>query len=185
MNIYFTSDTHFGHVRIIELSKRPFKDVDHMNEVLIQNWNSVVKPEDTIVHIGDFGMGPKIKHPEYMARLNGRKILIRGNHDQSPEKMLALGFAEVYLKLYMEIDGFKVYLSHIPIGNDRPETPDRYYPPEFVVAPDQPYDYWLCGHVHNTWARVGNVINVGVDVRGFKPVSFQELITAAYLQEGA
>lgn len=170
MTVYFTSDTHFGHKNIIEYTGRPWLDVPTMNDALIANWNSVVKPEDTIYHIGDFAMGPKVEHKGFMDRLNGRKILIRGNHDQSVAKMLALGFNEVHNSLLVRLDddgntvsdgGRLVYFAHVPTG----------------TAPE--YDIWICGHVHTAWKRSGNIINAGVDVWDYKPVTFRELLQAA------
>ena len=54
---FFTSDTHFGHANIINLCKRPFKDVNHMNDMLVENWNNVVTDDDTVFHLGDFAFG--------------------------------------------------------------------------------------------------------------------------------
>lgn len=54
---FFTSDTHFGHANIINLCNRPFKDVNHMNDMLVENWNSVVSDDDTVFHLGDFALG--------------------------------------------------------------------------------------------------------------------------------
>ncbi len=53
-NIWFTSDTHFGHANIIRFCDRPFKDIQEMNERLIANWNAVVRPGDSVYHMGDF-----------------------------------------------------------------------------------------------------------------------------------
>ena len=70
--IYYTADTHFGHKNIIKYCERPFKSASHMDEVIIKNWNAIVKPEDTIFHLGDFSME---KNPEriekWLSRLNG------------------------------------------------------------------------------------------------------------------
>ena len=55
--VFFTSDTHFNHTNIIRFCNRPFKDVIHMNETIIANWNSVVGPDDIIFHLGDFCLG--------------------------------------------------------------------------------------------------------------------------------
>lgn len=74
---YFTSDTHFSHTNIIKYCNRPFKSVEEMDEVLIANWNSVVKKTDQVFHLGDFGYNYKIAQ-----RLNGHKHLIWGNHDR-------------------------------------------------------------------------------------------------------
>lgn len=55
--VFFTSDTHFGHKAIIGFCDRPFSSVEEMTEVLVENWNSVVGPTDTIYHLGDFAFG--------------------------------------------------------------------------------------------------------------------------------
>lgn len=78
--IFFTSDTHFGHANIIKFCKRPFLNVDDMNEALVENWNKVV-PEDGIVfHLGDFAFGGSNVWNEITPRLNGQIHLILGNH---------------------------------------------------------------------------------------------------------
>ena len=82
MKLYVTSDTHFNHKNIIKYCNRPFNDVYEMNETLINNWNSVVTPEDIIYHLGDFGFGTKEELQEIFDRLNGYKYLIMGNHDR-------------------------------------------------------------------------------------------------------
>lgn len=55
--VFFTSDTHFNHTNIIRFCSRPFKDVEHMNETLIANWNRVVGPDNIVFHLGDFCLG--------------------------------------------------------------------------------------------------------------------------------
>jgi calcineurin-like phosphoesterase family protein len=177
MNTMFTSDTHFGHANIIEYCGRPFDSVWYMNDTMIRNWNEVVGPDDTLIHIGDFAMAPKAVVAELLAKLHGRKILIRGNHDKSIEVMKSLGFAEVYDRLEIDLDGYHLYLSHIPV----PVDPGRYkrkYKACFTPDPPKYYDYWLCGHVHERWLRKGKIINVGVDQWGFTPVTLQQLIAA-------
>ncbi len=111
MNIWFTSDLHFGHKNILQFEKehRPFSTLEEMHEVLIQNWNSVVKPKDKIYVLGDFAFG---KHNIPIARrLNGHKRLILGNHDSYP--------VEKYLPFFEKIYGLKYWehciLSHAPL----------------------------------------------------------------------
>jgi len=178
--IFFTSDTHFNHANILRYCPRPWSTVEEMNEGLIQNWNSVVGQEDTVYHLGDFAMGDRSKVPEILSRLNGRIILVRGNHDFSK----SLGcFQEIHQHLVLEIDGHKFEVAHDP-GHLR-----------------QDCDFAMCGHVHTQWAKreVGEVIeadtvsdhryqhprivptvpiyNVGVDVRGYRPRTVQEILS--------
>ncbi len=82
MTTFFTSDTHFSHARIIELSNRPFRDVQHMNEMLIKNWNDRVGPDDHVYHLGDVALGSFEDSIKCVARLNGIKHLVVGNHDR-------------------------------------------------------------------------------------------------------
>ena len=80
-NIYVTSDTHFNHKNIIEYCNRPYSSVEEMNKAIIDNWNSVVKDEDTVYVLGDFCLGGKEAIKELCSQLKGHKILIKGNHD--------------------------------------------------------------------------------------------------------
>lgn len=73
--IWFTSDTHFGSERTLELSKRPFKTVEEMDKTIIDNWNLVVGKDDVVYHLGDFGCYERVKE------LNGNIILICGNYE--------------------------------------------------------------------------------------------------------
>lgn len=159
MSTFFTSDTHFGHSDIIQFSNRPFFDVSDMNAALIDHWNKRVSTSDVVYHLGDFAMG-RFGH-KFFSELNGYKVLVRGNHDQSVTRMLDMGWNEVHNGLKIELDGFRLQMTHKP-----PQNPKQALK----------VDYWLCGHVHQAWKRKGNVINVGVDVRNYQPVILQELI---------
>lgn len=75
--IWFTADTHFGHQRTLELSKRPFKTEEEMDSTMIKNWNSVVGKDDTVYHLGDFGAYENIN------KLNGNISLILGNYERN------------------------------------------------------------------------------------------------------
>jgi len=164
---FFTSDTHFNHVNIIGYSSRPFKDVAHMTEGLVENWNSVVSPSDTVYHLGDFGMGDKSQIPVVRKRLNGRIILVRGNHDcKHNGKLLPFvesgGFEEIHTELTTTVDGMKVFMRHEP---------------KMDFVPDENAALHLCGHVHESWNRVGSIINVGVDVNDYRPVTLDQLVS--------
>lgn len=79
---YWTSDTHFGHQRIIELADRPFSSVEEMNRELIDRWNDTVRPTDEVWHLGDVAMGTIAESLPLVKRLHGKKRLIIGNHDR-------------------------------------------------------------------------------------------------------
>lgn len=80
--IYFTADLHLGHEGIIRACQRPFQSADEMDRAIVQNWNQTVARNDEIYILGDFTMKPASEAHEYLKRLNGRKYLIRGNHDK-------------------------------------------------------------------------------------------------------
>lgn len=178
MGIYFTSDTHFNHENILSFCHRPFTGLNSMNEGLIENWNSRVNKDDTVYHLGDFAMGPKELHAGFLKRLNGKKILVRGNHDSKKHHIAYLTeglWQAVTTHVLEQIDGLNIYMSHIPPKEVDPYK-DRYYPPDLTTQPFPIYDYWLCGHVHEAFDRKDKVINVGVDVRQYKPKTLQELL---------
>lgn len=164
--IWFTSDTHFGHARIIELSGRPFKDVSHMNEMLVHNWNSVVVPDDRVFHLGDVALGPIMDSLKYISRLNGEIVLLDGNHDRRfmakndeqrakwEQIYLDAGFARIHpnLALY-NFDGLPTLnLSHFPYEGDSHDG-DRF---ESKRLDDNGIPL-LHGHTHEpgvvTWTR--------------------------------
>jgi len=80
MNTWFTADTHFGHAKILEYGRKGFTSVNDMDQKMIEGWNSVVRPEDEVWHLGDFCLGQKHRAPEYFYALAGIKRLILGNH---------------------------------------------------------------------------------------------------------
>ena len=94
---YFIADTHFGDGNIIRYENRPFASVQEMDTAMIAKWNQVITDEDTVYVIGDFSAyHDEEKDRELLNRLNGKKILIIGNHDmhRNSEEWRALGFME-------------------------------------------------------------------------------------------
>ena len=167
--IYLTSDTHFGHANIIGYCDRPYKDTYLMNKALTENWNSVVTPEDTVYHMGDFAFGGIKK---YIPHLNGKIILVRGNHDRDSDiKDCGL---EIVQNLDFEYGGLKFKFNHRPVFTAG--TVDPYNDGERRSKIDlDKYDWIICGHIHEKWKVMQKNINVGVDVWGFKPISFEEI----------
>ncbi len=81
MNFYI-GDTHFGHKSVLEFDSRPFADVEEMDKVMIQRWNSRVQKDDNVYIVGDFAYRNKQPEEWYLEQLNGHKYLIIGNHDR-------------------------------------------------------------------------------------------------------
>jgi calcineurin-like phosphoesterase family protein len=117
-SVFLTSDTHFGHTNICKFTTadgkpvRPWDNADEMDEALVANWNSVVRPGDKVYHCGDVVINKKAL--KTLGRLNGDKVLIRGNHDI---------FADAdYLQYFRSLRGYHVMngciLSHIPVHPD-------------------------------------------------------------------
>lgn len=173
---WFTSDHHFGHVNIIDFVPRPFRSVNHMNEMLVTGWNGHVLPDDDVYVVGDFAMG-QIDHTiHYAERLNGNKYLIPGNHDRcwkgraDSARWLPVyeqvGFTVLDSSHVIEIGGTPVLLCHFPYHGDNPGKPDRY-------TGNRPTDegLWLIhGHTHSREAWTGDrMIHVGVDAWAYHP----------------
>ena len=112
--IYIISDTHFSHRNIIEYCNRPYEDIETMNKDIVQKWNSIVNPEDVVIHLGDVGFGLVEQLQPLIHSLNGYKILIRGNHDtkRGIDSWKNIGFDEVYKKKEVSI---KEILGRCPL----------------------------------------------------------------------
>lgn len=183
--VFWTSDTHFSHRRIIEYTNRPFSSIEEMNETLIRNWNSVVPPEGIVFHLGDFAFGTPAQWQEIRERLNGHIHLILGNHDlknwtEHKERLLDM-FDSVCHKRYVQVGNRKILMNHEPLLT-------------FSGAYKEKNPTWeIFGHVHLSPYRNGldlsrlNICfptqyDVGVDLNNFTPVSFWELHRRIELQ---
>lgn len=172
-NIFFISDTHFGHDNILNFKRedgtplRTFTSGLEMDEHMVERWNAVVRPQDHIYHLGDVSM----KRPKYVAgllgRLNGHKRLVRGNHDiYRTKEYIEVGFEEIYG--VRVIDG--LLMTHIPV---HPQSLGR-----FVAN--------VHGHIHDrvvmkaasVWAGEQpdpRYINIAVEQIDYTPVSLEWL----------
>jgi len=118
-NIFLLGDPHLSHVGMVMFKRddgsplRPFSTIEEHDETMIENWNSVVRPHDKIYVLGDLVMKAK-KQIHIMDRLQGKKVLIKGNHD--------IGELKVYLPYFYDIRAFHVLdnfaITHIPIHPD-------------------------------------------------------------------
>ena len=182
---WFTSDTHFFHSKVIEFCNRPWATVAEMNEGLIANWNARVDKRDKIYVLGDFCFGSHNRPKEILPRLNGYKVLVRGNHDHAARKMLEAGFDSVIENETLRLhDGTNVLLSHFPFYPGAYESHladyaghelDVRYLYKRIMRPGD--GTWLLhGHVHTQWQVWERQINVGVDVHDWKPVHVDWII---------
>lgn len=117
--IFITADLHLGHANIIRYCGRPYRDVNEMNEDLIRRWNSVVSDNDRVFFLGDFALGDTERTIRWGQRLNGRKVMIYGNHDHhKPKVYYEAGFEHVS-KWPIVIQN-RFLLSHAPMfaGSD-------------------------------------------------------------------
>jgi calcineurin-like phosphoesterase family protein len=164
-NLFFTSDLHFYHANVIKYCNRPFTSVEEMNETFIERWNSVVPPDGKVWLLGDIFFCDAKNAAEILARLNGEKHLILGNHDKLIRNNLQLQklFFKIYPDLHQEtIDGVPVIMSHYPLL-----TWNRAHWGSFM----------LHGHVHSTSPTNGihRRYDVGVDANSYAPVSWAKI----------
>ena len=82
MTTWFTADLHLGHRNIIDYCNRPFRDVEAMNNALVENWNESIAADDTVWIVGDFALGKIADTLPMVGALHGNKILVAGNHDR-------------------------------------------------------------------------------------------------------
>jgi calcineurin-like phosphoesterase family protein len=172
-NIFVISDTHFNHANILNFTDehgklvRPgFATVDDMNEHIIEKWNSVVKPEDHIYHLGDVHFGAKLRAKENAAilrRLNGKKRLILGNHDDGKDPVLHEFFEKIMLwRMFKE---FAAVLSHTPM-----------HPDTLGEARWEGKAVNVHGHIHHKTAPSERHINVSVEAVDYTPQYLPDLV---------
>lgn len=180
--IFFIADTHFGHANILELCDRPFQTIEEMNETMIANWNGRVGGNDTVYVVGDMFFGCSYAE-KILRRLKGKKRLIIGNHDGSWMDSVELGRYFVSVDHFLEISDGKrgLTLCHYPL----------------LTWKHEKKSYMIHGHIHADTTddffpllcKRPNVLNAGVDINGFMPVTFDELvenndkIKSAYLRD--
>lgn len=168
---FFYSDPHFGHAKIIEYCKRPFADTWTMEHMLIERYNAMVRPSDTVLFVGDVFL-TKIEEAErILGSMNGRKLLVIGNHDRSASAMARIGFDVVVSELHMCIAGRRVRVHHYPYWENRGEDErDKEKRPRKVKG-----EILIHGHTHSPKKRDGNLIHVGVDAWDYRPVKMAEV----------
>ena len=175
---WVVSDTHFGHLGMCRFlnddgSKlRPWDNTEDMDEVLVNNWNSVVADEDRVYHLGDVVINKKHLHTLY--RLKGRKVLVKGNHDIFKLKDYTPHFDDIRAYVVKKTpQGGKCILSHIPV---HPESLGR-------------FGLNIHGHLHSNLVRDKRgkadtrYVNVSVEQTNYFPILLQDAIARGTPQE--
>lgn len=165
-NYWVVSDTHFQHEFIIEadFARRKFSNSKEMDECMIDNWNSVVKPGDKIYHCGDVLFGQKEGFKERIwSKLQGHKKLIIGNHDDMNYIVTAKLFHTI--DYWKKLRDFGVILSHVPL---HPETLQETRWGGNLL-------YNVHGHTHSNGSPVGPYKSVCVELIDYTPVNLEEI----------
>lgn len=172
----FYSDPHFGHKNICRHAGRPFYSMEEMDRTLIQNYNDIIGKNDTVLWLGDCFLCRVEKFETIMSQLNGRKILVIGNHDKGHARMATLGFDFVLNECVMHIAERTCRINHFPYamsGHMRNgHTDDRYLDRRPVKNKGE---LLIHGHTHSKEKTLNNMIHVGVDAWDFKPALYNEI----------
>jgi calcineurin-like phosphoesterase family protein len=159
MTLFFTSDTHFGDHRTLNIHKRPFASVAEMDAALVERWNEAVGPGEEVWHLGDFAR-KAADVPDLLARLHGRKHLVRGNNDP-PGTGEAAGWASVQNYAEIEADGRLLVLCHYPFRSWNQQHKRSLN---------------LHGHSHGRLKPLPRQFDIGVDAWDYRPVTLEQLL---------
>lgn len=164
--IYLISDTHFNHANIISYCGRPFRNEEMMDEIMVEKWNSVVRDQDIVYHLGDVYMGGKREYISSLLRsLKGRKRLILGNHDNGKDQLLHNNFQKI--SMWRMFPEFGLLLTHIPVHQS-----------SLKENPLQSGKYDLLnihGHIHQNQSPTVNHQCVCVEQINYTPINIEEL----------
>lgn len=197
-NTWFTSDWHVGHNNVLTFcsdSRGHFKDIEEMHAALIKNYNNTVKPDKTCYFLGDFAFKGVEYGTEVLKQMNGKKILVRGNHDKGHQSLKNMGFDAVIDSFEIKIAGIHVTASHFPLSDIKREKCEvfrRYeegenwhgefrYTKDYIVLPDKGQDLHLHGHIHSPNKGISELIcgiqyDVGVDANNLTPISLNHIL---------
>lgn len=184
--VYFTSDWHVGHANVLTFDQRPFRDLNHMHESLVDHYNAVVGVSDLCYFLGDMGWGKDGALRDVMESLNGTKVLIAGNHDRGGNAMHRLGFGVVLQIAAIQIYGKVVTMTHCPLRGVWREdcsqmsgsVPGDNWHKEWKHGPKFSIDdfgqYHLHGHTHKCPKErtLDRQFDVGVRANFYRPVPF-------------
>ena len=180
MKIFFTADTHFGSERHLELSKRPFKDVNEMDRTMIRRWHRVVGKNDIVYHLGDFG------DAETVLQLNGKIFMVMGNYETGKKGSECVRKLRPYVGFMPSKAIIKVPLTPPTYKEDDdgevvmigklPETVNVQLVHEPSKAENLADSFILFGHIHKLQMVKRNGLNVGVDCHNYTPVELGDVL---------
>ena len=175
-DIWITSDSHFGHSKPFLYEPRGFKNIEEHDEAIIQNWNSLVKPDDIVYHLGDVMLNDDEYGLKYLQRLNGHIRLIRGNHDTDNRllkytecwNVKSVGDWATIIKSGKQ----NIYLSHYPTITSNYD----------IDKPLKARVINVCGHSHTKdpfadWDK-GLIFHCELDTNNCKPWNLEDILKA-------
>ncbi len=166
---FITADTHFGHAEAIGLFKRPFANVEAMDDAIVEAINDVVGPDDLLLHLGDFTgpIRPKRDLVGFAAsirrRIRCRRIeLVAGNHDPIDREAFRSIFDAVHeLRSWKDDAGLRIVCCHYPLRTWQGRLKGALH---------------FFGHAHGALCDEGRSTDVGVDVRRFRPIELEAIV---------
>lgn len=175
-DIWITSDSHFGHSKPFLYEPRGFKNIEEHDEAIIQNWNSLVKPDDIVYHLGDVMLNDDKHGLKCLQRLNGHIRMVRGNHDTDNRLLM---YAEC--RNIESVDNWatviksskqSIYLSHYPTITSNYD----------IDKPLKTRMINVCGHSHTKdpfadWDK-GLIFHCELDTNNCKPWNLEDILKA-------
>ena len=175
MKRYYIADLHFDNFNIIRYCDRPFATAEEMNETMIRRWNEVVEDGDMVYILGDLMLNRGKRPERHLARLKGRLVLLRGNHDDTwlHKVDTSLWFEQVADRLEITDGDRLLTLNHEPLLDPRSYAPEE-------------NRYQIHGHIHNNthmeeWPILREnprILNASVEVTDYRPMTFDQLLRA-------
>lgn len=206
--LYFTSDWHIGHENVLRYDQRPFKDLNEMHEALIKNFNHWVPTHGITYFLGDMGLCSNGLLKSVIDRLNGTKVLVRGNHDGNFDSMYNAGFDVVIDKAQIMIGKNIVTMTHCPLigvfredisgmrgveeGSTENWHKENQHKDKFSI--NDFGQFHLHGHIHARGEKAngkkiidGRQMDVGICGNNYKPVTLSQIESwiASYKEDNA
>lgn len=167
MGIYIISDTHFGDANIIEAFDRPFESTESMNKSMVDNWNSTVSEDDSIIIVGDFARVEKKNEIWlWLSKLNGEKMIVYGDHCPVARSSFEESELPLRAECRFEKAGYEFYCAHKP-----------------GWLPEDENIWKIHGHVHDRYPEEfpfidpkNKTINVSAELLGYSPITIDSVV---------